>query len=241
LFAGTVWVGVTVAMTHAGDSAFSRRIAAGCEELEPCLSLEAEAEQRVDNCSLACGRSAAEHRAARLMRFRAEERRAVRNHYSERDRDERLERESERARQLDDWRRREAVRAEEAARERRHQLELERLRQAHVDRRLAEERERRQSYYSALGPDGRTKRLEHCLAGSERCDALVVDLLEATRDDAERRKLAELNEGVTHPPPKAPRPEKATEEKATEEEENQAPSPSPASHGAGDALGTPSS
>jgi hypothetical protein len=228
LFAGTVWAGATLAMTHAGDSAFSRRIAAGCEELQPCLSLEAEAEQRMDNCSLGCGRSAEEHRAARLMRFRAEERRAVRDHYRERDRAEQLERKAERARQLDDWQRRETARAEEADRDRRQQVELERLRQAHVDRRLAEERERRQSYYSALGPDGRAKRLEHCLAGNERCDPLVLDLLDATRDDAERRKLAELNEGVTHPAPKAPSLAKTHDSKAIEEKPNQATSASPA-------------
>jgi hypothetical protein len=127
----------------------------------------------------------------------------VHDHYRERDRAEQLEQQTERARQLDEWQRREAARAAEAERDRRQQIELERLRQAHVDRRLAEERERRQSYYAALGPEGRAKRLERCLAGSERCDALVLDLLDATRDAAERRKLAERNEGVTHPAPKA--------------------------------------
>jgi hypothetical protein len=203
LLAGAAWASLALAVAHAGDSAFSRRIGAGCEELEPCQTLEAEAEQRVDECSFACGRAAAEYRAARLMRFRAEERRAVRDHYRERDRAEQLERQSQRTRSIDDWQRREAARAEEAERDRRHQVELERLRQAHVDRRLADERERRQRYYAALGPEGRAMRLERCLAGNERCDALVIDLLDATRDDAERRKLAERNEGVTHPAPTA--------------------------------------
>jgi hypothetical protein len=210
--------GATLAMSHAGDSAFSRRIAAGCEELEPCRSLEAEAERRMDGCSLWCGEAAAEHRAARLMRYRAEERLAVRAHYQERDRSERLEQQMQRARQLDDWQRREAARSDQAERERQHHLELERLRQAHVDRRMAEERQRRQSYYSALGPEGRTQRLKHCLEGSERCDALVLDLLEAAAGDPERRKLAELNEGVKHPPPpKATRQLKVRHESADEE------------------------
>jgi signal transduction histidine kinase len=203
LFAGVAWATLTLALTHAGDAAFSRRMGAGCEELEPCQTLEREAERRVDECSFACGRAAAEYRAARLMRFRAEERRAVRDHYLERDRAEQLERQTQRTRRLDEWQRREAARAGEAERDRRYQLELEQLRQAQVERRLAQERERRQSYYSALGPEGRALRLERCLAASERCDALVLDLLDATRDDAERRKLAERNEGVTRPAPKA--------------------------------------
>jgi hypothetical protein len=210
--------GATLAMSHVGDSTFSRRIAAGCEELAPCRSLEAEAERRMDDCSLWCGEASAEHRAARLMRYRAEERIAVRAHYQERDRTERLEQQMQRARQVDDWQRREAARRDQAERDRQHQLELERLRQAHIDRRMAEERQRRQSYYSALGPKGRTERLKHCLAGSERCDSLVLDLLEVAAGDAERRKLAELNEGVQHPPPpKATRQEKAHHELADEE------------------------
>jgi hypothetical protein len=218
LLAAGAGAGATLAMSHAGDSAFSRRVAAGCEELEPCRSLEAEAERRMDGCSLWCGEAAAEHRAARLMRYRAEERLAVRAHYQERDRAERLEQQTQRARQVDDWQRREAARSDQAERERQHQLELERLRQAHVDRRIAEERQRRQGYYSALGPEGRTERLKHCLVGSERCDALVLDLLEAAAGDSERRKLAELNEGVRHPPPpKATPPAKAHEQPASEE------------------------
>jgi hypothetical protein len=252
LLAGIVWAGGALAMTHAGDSAFSRRVTAGCDELAPCRTLEADAEQRMDRCTIGCGRAAAEYRAARLMRFRAEERRAVRDHYRERDRAEQLEQQTERARQLDDWRRREAARAEEAERDRRHQIELERLREAHLERRLSEERNRRQSYYAALGPDGRAKRLERCLAGGERCDALVLDLLDATADDAERRKLAELNEGVTHPAPKAAQRTSAHESRenrgARHDEDAPLPAlpptptlPSPALPVSGLALSTPSS
>jgi hypothetical protein len=195
LLVAGAWGGAVLVHERAGDAAFSRRIAAGCEELEHCQQLEAEAEARVDRCSFACGVAASEYRAARVMRFRAEERRAVRDHYRERDRVERLERDMRRATRLDDWQRREAARAEEAERDRRHQLELERLRQAHADRRRAEERERRQSYFATLGREGRAKRLEHCLSVNERCDTLVLDLLDAARDDAERRELARRNEG----------------------------------------------
>ncbi len=204
------WLGVTAALAHSNDSALSRRIGAGCEELAPCQSLEAEAERRLERCSLLCGGAAAEYEAARLLRFRAEERRAVREHYRVRDDAELQQRELERARRLDDWQRQEAARVEEASRERQHRLELERLRQAHIERRLAEERQRRASYYSALGSKGRAKRLERCLASSERCDALTLDLLDATANEAERRSLAQLNEGVTPPAGKASaRPEHA--------------------------------
>jgi hypothetical protein len=216
LLAGAGWGG-TWAMTHAAEDAFARRIDLGCEELEPCQRLEAEAERRLEECSLSCGRAAAEYRATRLMRYRAEERRAVRDHYRERERAEQLERQGQRERQLDDWQRREAARADEAARDRQHELELERLRQAHADRRLAEERQRRQNYYAALGSGGRAQRLKHCLTNSERCDALVLELLEATRDDTERRKLAELNEGLTHPSTKDSHDEKAPAEPRAEE------------------------
>jgi hypothetical protein len=203
LLAAAAWLGVTGVFAHSGDSAFSRRIVAGCDALEPCQTLEAEAERRMDQCALSCGRAAAEYQAARLLRFRAEERLAVREHYRLRDDAELHERERERARQLDEWQRHEAVRASEASRERQHRLELERLRQAHVDRRLSEERQRRASYYSALGAKGRAKRLERCLSSSERCEALTLDLLDATENEAERRLLAQLNEGVAPPAPKS--------------------------------------
>lgn len=196
---GAGWAAVTAAVAHSGGSAFSRRVSSGCEELEPCLSLEAEAERRRDACSLWCGREAAELAVVRQMRFRAEERRAVREHYRERDRVENVERQRRRDERREEWEREQRARAAEASREQRHRLELERLRQEHIDRRLAEERQRRVRYFTALGPEGRALRLERCVKKSgERCDALALDLLEATSDAAERRRLAEVNEGVAH-------------------------------------------
>ena len=188
---------------HAGGVAFSGRIAAGCDELAECQSLESEAERRASECLVFCGRAAAEHRAARLMRYRVEERLAVRDHYRARERAEQLEQERARVRALDERQRRDSARAEEAAREQRERLELEQLRQAHVDRHLADERQRRVGYYAALGPEGRARRLERCLGQSESCDTLVLDLLEAARDDDERRALAQSNERMTPPPVQA--------------------------------------
>jgi len=203
LVGGVGWACATGALAHSGGSAFSRRIGAGCEEIEPCLSLEEEAERRLDACALFCDREVVQLGTARQLRFRAEERRAVREHYRERDRAEGAERQRERDERQEEWQREQAARAAEAARDQQHRLELERLRQEHIDRRLADERQRRVSYLAALGAEGRALRLERCLKkGRERCDALTLDLLDAAGDEAERRKLAEANEGLVHPPPK---------------------------------------
>ena len=223
--AGGIALVAALAHSQVGDAAFSRRVEQGCEELAPCRALEADAAQRVEACTLFCGRAAAEHRAARLLRYRAEERQSVLDHYRERERSERLERERERAHQVDDWQRREAARAAQAEREQRERLELERVRQVHIDRRLAEQRERRASYYGALGPEGRAQRLKRCLATSESCDALVLDLLDAARDDAERRTLAQLNVGIA--PPEAKRREGRGVARAATHAPATAPVPSP--------------
>lgn len=189
---------------HAGGVAFSGRVAAGCDTLAECRSLEADAERRAGQCLLFCGREEAEHRAARLMRYRAEERQAVREHYRARELAEEQQQERVRARALDEQQRRDSARAEQAAREQHERVELEQLRQSYLDRRLAEERQRKLSYFVALGAEGRAQRLGSCLERRERCDVLALDLLDAAHDDAERRALAQLNERMTQAPSTAP-------------------------------------
>jgi hypothetical protein len=240
---GASWSGASALLSHSGDSAFSRRIGAGCEELAPCLGLEAEAERRMDACSLGCGRAAAELAAARQMRFRSEERHAVREHYRERERSEQVERQREIDERRDQLQRERAVRAEEAARERQHRLELERSRQAHSDRRAAEERQRRVGYLTVLGPEGRALRLKRCLEKShERCDALTLDLLDAARDDRERRALAEANEGVVRPAPKPATRPLASPAAPVDETSSEAPAaPRPAPAELDDTVAPPSS
>jgi hypothetical protein len=241
ILGGASWSGASALRAHSGDSAFSRRIGAGCEELEPCLSLEAEAERRMDACSLGCGRAAVELAAARQMRFRAEERNAVREHYRERERGEQVERQRELDERRDQWQRERAGRAEQAAREHQHRLELERLRQEHIDRRVAEERQRRVSYLTVLGPEGRALRLKRCLEKShERCDALTLDLLDAARDDRERRALAEANEGVIHPKPRLEARPAASRAAPGEETSSAAPA-APAPAELSDTIAPPSS
>jgi hypothetical protein len=178
-----------VARRDAAETSFSRQLADGCEELEVCRELELESERRVRSCWVGCGRAVAEQRMARLLRYRAEERRAVREHYRERDAAERATQQVAREEALERWRREEAARVNADERERRRVLELERLRQAHAERALAEERRRRVSYLALLGAEGRAERLRRCHAAGAPCDALVLDLVEAADEASEKRDL----------------------------------------------------
>jgi hypothetical protein len=192
------------------DAQFERRLGEGCEEVEACRVLEADAARRVEACRFGCGRERAEHKMARLLRYRAEERRAVHEHYRLRDDAERSEREKERDRSLAERERLESTRAEEAERGRAaeaeraqaERLELERMRLAAAERHAAEERQRHLVYLGLLGADEREQRLRRCFSGNKPagalaatpCESLIVDLVESVPDVAEKRHLAELNE-----------------------------------------------
>jgi hypothetical protein len=190
---GCVGAGLALGV-GARQSEFCRRLNLGCEDLESCRRLEAEAERRLEDCWLSCGDVAAEHKLARFLRYRVEERGAVREHYRQRGETERQQAQLVRARQLEESQRLDTARALEAERERQGRLELERLRQANIDRRLAEQYERRVSYLVLLGPEGRARRLRRCVQGGASCGELVLELIDAAHDDAEKRSLAKLNE-----------------------------------------------
>jgi hypothetical protein len=202
--AGAVLAGLAglAAWSWCGSAdSFADHLSQGCEELEPCKQLEAEAARREQSCWLGCGRELSDHRMARLLRYRAEERSAVREHYRQREDAERSEQQIEREKKLADWQREQAAQRAEAEREQRERLELERLRQDRIDQRAQAERQRRISYLTLLSPAARAERLEQCYGGVARaagCDALVLDLVEAAADDAEKRKLAGLNEKLLH-------------------------------------------
>lgn len=181
-------------MLNAEDSAFTRRVNAGCEELEACQRLEAAAEWRATDCFVGCAARAAEHRMARFLLYRAEERLAVRAHYRQREQAERLEQQTARAEQLDLWQRERAARRDTAEREHRRRLQLEQLKQDRLERRLAEERQRRVEYLALLGAEGRAKRLRRCVATPPGCALVISELLDAASTDAEKRSLAELHE-----------------------------------------------
>jgi hypothetical protein len=182
----------------ATEDSFSERLSDGCEQTEICRQLETEAAQRVQACWLGCGRELSEHRMARSLRYRAEERSAVREHYRQRDDAERSEQQLARDHELADWQREQAVHEADAEREQRQRLELERLRQDRVDQRVREERRRRVAYFALLGSAGRAERLEHCHAHEAGCDVLVLDLIEAAPAASEQLELAERNEKLLH-------------------------------------------
>jgi hypothetical protein len=202
------------------NDSFAERLSQGCEQLEPCQQLEAEAARREQSCWLGCGRELSDHRMARLLRYRAEERSAVREHYRQRDDAERSEQQSEREQKLADWQREQAAHSAEVEREQHERLALERLRQDRIDQRVQAERQRRISYLALLSPAARAERLQQCYAdpahvaagsahagqpGPDGCEALVLDLVEAAAEGTEKRKLAELNEKLLHGGTSAPR------------------------------------
>jgi hypothetical protein len=53
-----------------------------------------------------------------------------------------------------------------------------------------------------LGVEGRARRLRSCHDLREGCDVLILDLIDAARDEREKRVLAALNESLLHPLPK---------------------------------------
>jgi hypothetical protein len=227
----------------ARDSSFSLQLAAGCDELSECSRLEAQAEQRLLECWLVCRREVMDLQRARQLRYRAEERGLVRDHYQKRDAAERAEALAAEQRELDDWRREHAARERASAREHERRMELERLRQEHAERAVARERARRLAYLGLLSPEARKDRLRRCHAKSVSCEQLIVDLVEATTDSAEQRALAQLHErllGGLEPRPSPPRakdnaaqaapePERARDEAPSEPAEPAAASSAPSS------------
>jgi hypothetical protein len=179
---------------HTGSDGFERRLEAGCDELEPCQALEAEASERLTRCTLVCGREREQQREARHLLYRAEERRRVREHYRQSEALEGRRLESERERQIEDEERAQAARARVEERLRKDQLEAERLERERQEVRLAEQRARELRYASLLSPALREQRLTRCHERLAACDALVELLLDAASDDRERRRLVELNE-----------------------------------------------
>lgn len=216
LLAGLTALGA--AWRSSADDSLATRLSAGCDELEACRQLEAEAARRERACWIGCGRRQAEHRLARSLRYRAEERSAVREHYRQREDAERNERQLEQERRLAEERRAQAAEAARAEREHRERMELERLRQDRIDRRLAEERQRRVAYLALLEPAARRSKLERCHARKAGCEQLVLELIDAAPEPEEKRELVALNEellsGNARPAPPA-KPRRAPAEQAS--------------------------
>jgi hypothetical protein len=229
---GLLMVGLTALcawrVSDAPHDSLAERLSEGCSDVLACRQLEAEAALREQACWLGCGSSEAEHRLARSLRYRAEERSAVREHYRQRDDAERSERELQRDQRRADEQRERAAQLAHAEREQRERLELERLRQEHIDRRNAEERQRRVSYLALLEPAARSARLERCHAQRAGCDVLVLELIDAAAEPAEKRKLVVLNEQLLHgggPAGKHDQPRRASEPAAPSSPSGAVPPP----------------
>lgn len=173
---------------------FERRLAAGCEEIEPCHALEVEATERLVRCGLSCESEREQQREARQLLYRAEERRRVREHYRQSAELEGRLAASARSRRIEDEQRVLATQARAEEQLRKEQLELEQAERERVQARAAEQRAREVRYLSLMSPRAREQRLKRCHERLASCDALVELMLDGASDDRERRRLVEINE-----------------------------------------------
>jgi hypothetical protein len=191
---GGLGLGGVLVSGHTGRDGFERLLEAGCDEVEPCKALEAEASERLARCAVSCGRERDQQREARHLLYRADERRRVREHYRQSEALEGRIQESERERRIEDEERVLAVQARAEEHLRKEQLAAEHAERERQEARLAEQRARELRYLSLLSPAAREQRLARCHERLATCDALVELLLDAAPDERERRKLVELNE-----------------------------------------------
>lgn len=193
LLGGGAVAALVITPDSAGDG-LERLLAAGCDEVEPCRALEAEATARLGRCYLACGREREQQREARQLLHRAEERRRVREHYRQSAELEGRLAESARSRRIEDEQRVLAAQARVEERLRQEQLELEQAERARAEARAAEQRARELRYLTLMSAQAREQRLKRCHERLASCDALVELMLDAASDDRERRRLVEVNE-----------------------------------------------
>jgi hypothetical protein len=172
----------------------SRRLAQGCEDVEQCQALAADAALQLGECWLGCEGERAHDRAARLLVLHAQERRRVRDHYRQSDALEDRIMQGERERRAEDEQRLLAARAALDERRYQRQLEEQRAEREAEQQRLAEQRAKELRYLGLLSPDGRELRLRRCHQGFGSCDGLLELLLDAAGNERERRQLADLNE-----------------------------------------------
>jgi dTMP kinase len=179
---------------HARMDGFERVLESGCDEVDSCKALEAEASARLGRCVVSCGREREHQREARHLLYRAEERRRVREHYRQSDALEGRIQETERERRIEDEERVLAAQARVEERHRKELLEVERAERERQDAKLAEQRARELRYLTLLSPAAREQRLKRCHEQLATCDALVELLLDAATDERERRRLVASNE-----------------------------------------------
>ena len=160
-----------------------------CGGVDECRAQLQVAEGRLSDCLLMCGeeRTALERAKARFRRFK--EAAVLEQHYDERRAIESREREERQRERAETLRRQRLARAEAARAEHRRRVQLERLRQAHVDRQQTRKRERRVALYRSLGVVGRSLRLRRCQSRAGSCDELLGLLTEAASGQPEQAAL----------------------------------------------------
>lgn len=197
---------------HTASDGFERLLAAGCDEVEPCQVLEAEASERLARCGLSCEQEREQQREARQLLYRAEERRRVREHYRQSAELEGRIQDSARSRRIEDEQRVLAAQARVEERLRKEQLESEQAERERVSARAAEQRARELRYLTLMSPRSREQRLKRCHERLASCDALVELMLDAAQDDRERRRLVEINERALEDKHRGPELEAAVDE-----------------------------
>src|SRR5690554_4525049 len=124
LLAGAAAVALLVSRRAQGDG-LERLLAAGCDEVESCRLLAAQATEQLARCTFWCERERAQQREARALLHRTEERLRVREHYRQSaELEGRLE-QSARSRRIEDEQRVLAVQARAEERLRKEQLDAE--------------------------------------------------------------------------------------------------------------------
>ena len=211
LLAGAAAAAVLVTGHTEGDG-FERLLAAGCDEVEPCHALEAEASERLARCGVSCEEERAQQREARQLLYRAEERRRVREHYRQSAELEGRIQDSARSRRIEDEQRVLAAQARAEERLRKEQLESEQAERERAAARAAEQRARELRYLTLMSPRSREQRLKRCHERLASCDALVELMLDAAQDDRERRRLVEINERALEDKHRGPELEAAVDE-----------------------------
>lgn len=161
-----------------------------CRSIAECQATVAGAAARLRACRWGCRESARAHVGALRALYRAEERARVRRHYERRSELEQQEAEAKQSAREAQFARQAQRAADAAEREQRHRLELAALRFEQRQRRQQLERERLLVHYARLGSAAREVRLEHCLRGpAAACDNLLSLLLDAAASDEEREAL----------------------------------------------------
>jgi membrane protein involved in colicin uptake len=178
------------------DDGFRERLRRGCDSVEHCERLAADAEIRIQQCRpntighIRCDDAQADLINARLLltqhRREREERQQARLEQQRRERERALAVEKR-------TREREEAERQRMEKERQARLETEREAKATEQAILAEEQQKER--LRLLGRSGRDRELRQCYkTGRHDCRALLLSLLSVAESEAEKRALVALDQ-----------------------------------------------